>query len=199
MASRSAAGMEEPAKRSPLESETPKRRGLLVHALLARLPEMAAADRTAIARRFLKARGVADDEAADLIAQTLAVIDHPDFAEAFAQDSRAEVSLVADLPEIGAAARVHGRVDRLAISDARVLIVDFKTGKPAARESDVPRLYATQMALYRAAAARIFPDRRIACALVWTEGPSLLPLSAALLEAETIRIRTRLDPGGAGT
>jgi len=89
--------------------------------------------------------------------------------------------------------------DEIGETDGDVLILDFKTGKPAAHESDVPRLYATQMALYRAAAARIFPGRRIACALVWTEGPSLLPLSAALLEAETIRIRTRLDPGGERT
>jgi ATP-dependent helicase/nuclease subunit A len=75
------------------------------------------------------------------------------------------------------------------------LIVDFKTGKPA-QEADMPRIYATQMALYRAAAARIFPAKRIACALVWTEGPSLMALSDAFLEAETGRVRTRLDQGG---
>ena len=53
-----------------------------------------------------------------------------------------------------------------------VLIVDFKTNRPPPQdERDVPALYATQMALYREAAARIFPGKRIACALVWTEGP----------------------------
>ena len=41
-----------------------------------------------------------------------------------------------------------------------------------------------QMALYRAALAKIFPGRRIACALVWTEGPRLMRLSDALLDAE---------------
>ena len=75
-----------------------------------------------------------------------------------------------------------------------VLIVDFKTNRPPpAREEDVPGIYATQMALYRAAAARIFPGKRIACALVWTEGPSLMALSEAFLEAETGRVRARLD------
>lgn len=194
-----AAGVDEPAKRSPLDGETPKRRGLLVHAMLAHLPDIAAAERAAVARRFLKARQVKDDEAERLIAQTLNVLGDPAFVAAFAAGSRAEISLVADLPELGPAARVHGRVDRLAITADEVLIVDYKTGTPASRESDVPRLYTAQMALYRAAAARIFPGRRIACALVWTEGPSLLPLGNQLLEAETRRIRSRLDPEGTQT
>ena len=104
---------------------------------------------------------------------------------------------VADLPELGPGARVHGRVDRLAVAGDDVLIVDFKTNRPPpAREEDVPGIYATQMALYRAAAARIFPGKRIACALVWTEGPRLMPLSEAFLGAETGRIRVRLDRDG---
>jgi ATP-dependent helicase/nuclease subunit A len=194
-----AAGMDEPAKRSPLMSETPKRRGLLVHALLARLPDIAVRERARVALRFLAARQVAPEEAERLTFETLRVLDDPAFAAAFAPGSRAEVSLVADLPDLGPGARVHGRVDRLAVGEDHVLIVDFKTGKPVTRESGVPRLYATQMALYRAAAMRIFPGRRIACALVWTEGPALLPLTDELLEAETRRIRSRLDPEGGQT
>jgi len=197
-----AAGMEEPAMPSPLapDGSARFRRGLLVHAMLARLPDIAATQRLETARRFLRARELGDEESERLAAETLAVIDDPIFAGAFAQGSRAEVSIVADLPELGPAARVHGRVDRLAISGDEVLIVDFKTNRPPpAREEDMPRLYATQMALYRAAAARIFPGKRIACALVWTEGPSLMPLSEARLEAEIGRVRMRLDQGGRGS
>lgn len=194
-----AAGMEEPARPSPLESEAPKQRGVLVHAMLAHLPDVAAELRPGLAERFLAARGITGSDAAKLIAQTLAVLDDPTFTMAFQPGSRAEVSLVADLPELGPTARVHGRVDRLAVTASDVLIIDYKTGRMVARESDVPRLYATQMALYRAAAARIFPDKRISCALVWTEGPTLMPLSGELLDAEANRIRSRLDPGGAGT
>jgi ATP-dependent helicase/nuclease subunit A len=49
------------------------------------------------------------------------------------------------------------------------------------------------MALYRAALAKIFPAKRIACALVWTEGPRLMRLPDALMEAEIAAIRARLD------
>lgn len=192
-----AAGMDEPPSPSPLGAGSRVKPGLLVHTLLAHLPDLPPEQRGPIAQQFLRSRGVENPE--ELIAQVLAVLDHPDFAAAFGPGSRAEVSLVADLPEIGPTARVHGRVDRLTVSTDHVLIVDFKTGQPVAQETDVPRLYATQMALYRAAATRIFPGKRVACALVWTEGPSLLPLSDAFLEAETSRIRARLDPEGGGT
>lgn len=196
-----AAGLDEPAPLSPLRENGARfRRGVLVHAMLAHLPDVAKDLRRETALRFLRARGVDDEQATHLMAETLAVLDDPVFAAAFATNSRAEVSLVADLPELGAGARVHGRVDRLAITEDEVLIVDFKTNRPPpAREEDVPPIYATQMALYRAAAAKIFTGKRIASALVWTEGPSLMPLSDAFLNAETRRIRARLDQGGNGS
>jgi len=191
-----AAGADEPAMPSPLEQTARFKRGLLVHAMLAHLPEIARERRETTTRNFLRAQGVDEAECATLSAETLAVLDHPAFAPAFAANSRAEVSIVADLPELGPGARVHGRVDRLAVADDSVLIVDFKTNRPPpAREEDMPAIYATQMALYRAAAAKIFPGKRIVCALVWTEGPRLMPLSDAFLDTETGRIRARLDRG----
>jgi ATP-dependent helicase/nuclease subunit A len=33
------------------------------------------------------------------------------------------------------------------------------------------------MALYRAALAQIYPGREVRCALLWTEGPRLMPVS----------------------
>ncbi len=197
-----AAGMDEPAMAPPLAADSAARfrRGLLVHAMLARLPEIDVSQRLETAKRFLHARGLSSEEGERLTVETLAVIGDPVFAAAFAPGSRAEVSIVADLPELGPSARVHGRVDRLAVTGNDVLIVDFKTNRPPpAREEDVPRLYTTQMALYRAAAVRIFPGKRIACALVWTEGPSLMPLSEAHQEAETGRVRLRLDRARRGS
>ena len=163
--------------------------------MLARLPEIAAEARAPIARRFLAAQGLADADG--LAAEVLAVLDDPAFAAAFGPGSRAEVSIVGRLERPGhLPALVSGQIDRLLVTPHEVLIVDFKTGRPVARETEVPPLYASQMALYRAAARRIFPGRSVSCALVWTEGPQLLALSPGFLDAETIGIRARLDPGG---
>lgn len=171
------------------------RRGNVVHALLARLPEIAPTERARIAHAFAVARGIADADA--LVAETLAVLDDPAFADAFGPGSQAEAALVADLPELGPGMRVQGRIDRLAVTQSTVLILDFKTGGPIpASDTDIPQLYWAQMALYRAAAQRLFPGKRIVCGLVFTQIPRLLPLSDAGLDASMADVAARLDPGG---
>jgi ATP-dependent helicase/nuclease subunit A len=186
-----AAGAEEPPVRA-LGNQTRFKRGNLIHALLARLPEIAPEQRREVALKYLKAR--ADAESAEAIAnETLRVLSDSLFAAAFAPGSRAEAGLVAELPELGPDARINGRIDRLVVTDSEVLIVDFKTNRPPPKhEDELPPIYRTQMALYRAGASKIFPHRRIACALVWTEGPSLMALSDALLDDEMRRIAARL-------
>ncbi|HEY2444641.1 MAG TPA: double-strand break repair helicase AddA [Rhizomicrobium sp.] len=175
-------------------------RGILVHALLAHLPELAPEQRERAARRYLSARGAAAEMQEALLAETFAILDDPQFAEAFAPGSRAETAIVADLPELGAGARISGRLDRVAVTDEKVLVIDFKTNRPPPeRAGDVAPLYLGQMALYRAALAKLYPGRRIDCALVWTEGPRLMALPSALLDAEFARIGSRLDPAGSGS
>ncbi len=183
---------------SPLSEGSARRfrRGILIHALLAGLPQAEPGRREAMARKFLAAHHVPDGDIDALVAETLKVLNHPVFAPAFGENSRAEVSVIADLPHIGEGARVSGRIDRLAVSDGEVLIVDFKTNRPPpTKTDDVPQLYRAQMALYREALAKIYPGRRIVAALVWTDGPGLMPLPDAMLDAEIGHIRARLDSG----
>jgi ATP-dependent helicase/nuclease subunit A len=182
---------------SPLDKGAARfRRGLVVHALLARLPDIAPAKRRAIALKFVQASGLKNAEA--LVDESLAVLDDPAFAAAFGPGSQAEAGLLAELPQFGNGARIHGRVDRLAVTGDQVLILDFKTNRPAPRsESEVPEIYLAQMALYRAGAARIFPGKRVVCGLVFTDGPRLLQLSDVVLDAQIAGISARLDQQGA--
>ncbi|HSC17763.1 MAG TPA: double-strand break repair helicase AddA [Rhizomicrobium sp.] len=184
---------DEPATFSPAGPKQAKRfrRGLLIHTLLARLPEIARAERRAIALAFLAAQGEEPEEAGAHVDSTLRVLDDPQFAAAFAPGSKAEIAIVADLPELGEGARVSGRIDRLAVTPEEVLAIDFKTNRPPpARVQDVAPVYVRQMALYRLALAKLFPDRRIGCALVWTEGPRLMPLPPEILDKEAARLRS---------
>jgi ATP-dependent helicase/nuclease subunit A len=184
-----AAGMEELPSLSPL-ADSGKRfeRGLLVHALLARLPDIAPEERETAGLTYLRRRGLAAAEAKPLLIETLGILEHEAFAPLFGPRSRAEIALIAELPELGHA-RVSGQIDRLAVMDDAVLIADFKTNRPAPASIDAtPRLYRTQMALYRAALQKIYPGKRIDCALVWTDGARLMPLPSALLDEEIARI-----------
>ena len=194
-----------PSDALPMREETPFsplrqgkdnfKRGNVVHALLSRLPEIEPDARGALAVKYARAQGFSAGDAAALADETLRILNDPEFAPAFAPSSRAEVAFLANLPQLGTGAQVNGRVDRLAVTDTDVLIVDFKTNRPPpTREEDVSPLYLAQMALYRAAAARIFPGKRIVCSLVWTGGPFLMRLSEAGLDAQLGQIMRRLDP-----
>jgi ATP-dependent helicase/nuclease subunit A len=77
---------------------------------------------------------------------------------------------------------VAGTVDRLLIEEGRILVVDFKTGRrvPASAEA-APEHHLRQMSAYAAALEVIFPGRRVEAALLYTAGPRLIALPAALV------------------
>ena len=77
---------------------------------------------------------------------------------------------------------VRAQIDRLVVGEDRVLIVDYKTLRPPpAAEDEVAPTYLRQLAAYQAALARIYPGREIRCALLWTEGPRLMPIRPEML------------------
>jgi ATP-dependent helicase/nuclease subunit A len=78
---------------------------------------------------------------------------------------------------------LSGQIDRLVVTPGEVRIVDYKTNRPPPlKAADVPPIYLGQMAAYRATLAAIYPGRRVRCALLWTDGPSLLELPEDLLD-----------------
>jgi ATP-dependent helicase/nuclease subunit A len=172
---------EEPPVRSPLDADDGRRfkRGLILHRLLQTLPDLAPDLREDAGRRFLArpVHGLEPETAEAWLAEALAVLDDPAFAAAFAPGSRAEVPVVGVVPGPGGPEVVSGRIDRLAVTGDSVLVVDFKTNRPAPASVDaVPEAYRRQMRTYRTLLADLYPDRRIRCALVWTDGPRLMEL-----------------------
>jgi ATP-dependent helicase/nuclease subunit A len=173
---------DEPPTPSPLALGGRDRfkRGLLVHRLLQSLPELPWAERDAASRRFLAlpTHALPIDEQDDIRRETLAVLNHPDFSALFDRKSQAEVALVG---LVGGRA-LSGQIDRLVVTEDSVLIVDYKSVRPVpASEAEVAPIYLRQMAIYRLALARIYPGRKIRCALLWTQGPLLMPISSARL------------------
>ena len=75
-------------------------------------------------------------------------------------------------------------VDRLVVLPDLVLVADFKTNRrPPLSVAQTPVLYLRQMASYRAVLRDIFPDRRIACVLVWVRTAAVTMLSDEVLDA----------------
>ena len=157
-------------------------RGTLIHGLLQHLPELPPADRARAGRAYLgrAGSGLDAEDAARVLDQCLAVLDHPALHVAFAPGSRAEVPLAG---EVGGLV-ISGIIDRLAVSEGEVVAIDFKTGRQAPADvAATPVLYLRQMAAYRALLRAVFPDRPIRSALVWTETATVSLLPDALLDA----------------
>ena len=81
-------------------------------------------------------------------------------------------------------------IDRLVVTPERVLIVDYKTGAiPAAP----PEGYLRQLAAYRASLQRLYPDRPVEAALLWTAAPRLEVIPTADLDAAFARSAEELS------
>ena len=97
---------------------------------------------------------------------------------------RAEVALAGAAKGLPNGLAISGRIDRLVVQTDRVLVIDFKTNRPAPdRIEDAAKAYIQQMAIYVAVLKEIFPGRVIEAALVWTDGPRLMPIPQPLIDA----------------
>jgi ATP-dependent helicase/nuclease subunit A len=181
-------GLEEPAAMSPLMGDQKKRflRGTLIHRLLQTLPDVPMEEREAAARALLASPAHGLDEAArdEIIAATFGVLNEPGFAAIFGPGARAEAALVGQISFAGKPVLVSGQIDRLCVTDTEVLVIDYKTNRPAPPDVDaVNPAYYAQMAAYRAVLRGIYPEKHVICALLWTDGPKLMELPEARLAA----------------
>ena len=166
-------------------------RGNAVHRLLQVLPELAPSEREGAARRYLARVGSAwpEGEVEKACRSVLAILEDEGFAPIFAPGSRAEVSVVGQIMLGNSPRAVSGKVDRLAVSGGKVLLVDYKTNRPAPESlPEVPEPYIAQMALYTQLLKPLYPEKRFLAALLFTEAPRLLPVTEEAMAASLARL-----------
>jgi ATP-dependent helicase/nuclease subunit A len=87
------------------------------------------------------------------------------------------------------------------VTPDEVLIVDFKTNQaPPRLATEAPPAYVRQLALYRAILSKLYPQRDIRAALLWTEASELMEISSPALDAELASLGAcpgELDPATA--
>jgi ATP-dependent helicase/nuclease subunit A len=157
------------------------RRGVLIHRLLERLPEVAPDARADAAARWLagNALEMAVEARTELAKSALAVLADPRWAELFTPAALAEAPIAAT---VGSRV-IAGTIDRLLIEANRIRIVDFKTARrPPERAEDVPAGIVRQMAAYTLALEAAFPGHAVEAALLYTAAPRLIALTGDQLD-----------------
>jgi ATP-dependent helicase/nuclease subunit A len=163
-------------------------KGRLIHTLLQHLPGVASDRRQAAGERFLaiNGRAFADFERAEIVRNARAIVESAGLAALFGSKSRAEVAIAGQLAAAdGARLQVIGQVDRIAELEQEVWIADFKSGLPRAA---IPSHYLTQLALYRAVIAPLYPQKAIRCIIIWTEGPTSAEIESGRLDEALLNV-----------
>ncbi|TRD10027.1 double-strand break repair helicase AddA [Erythrobacter insulae] len=156
------------------------RRGVLIHRLLERLPDLPIDTREAAGAAWLAQQGddLPEDTRAEMLASAMRVLSTERFEDIFSPDALAEVPLAATVGKVV----ISGTADRLLIGDDQVTVVDFKTTRrPPRNAEDIPNATLRQMAAYTAALEVIFPGKSARAAILYTQTPQLIEIAAELL------------------
>jgi ATP-dependent helicase/nuclease subunit A len=163
------------------------RRGTYLHLLLERLPVLPSVDWPA------HAAGLIGDPllAPILLDEARAVLEDPVLAPVFGPGTLAEVAVTCDWNGL----RLTGSIDRLLVEPGRVLVVDYKSNALVPPSpAEVPEGILRQLGAYAHALGRIYPDRRIDTAILWTKARRLMPLDPEIVRAALAR--TTIPSGG---
>ncbi len=187
---------------TPVISNFAIERGNATHHLLQFLPSVEATGRRQRADNYLQksfpdwSPGQLDEVAGEVIA----VLEDPRFETLFCEQSRAEVSLAGVLDPDGLKHSVSGQIDRIAILEKSVVIVDYKSDRfIPAKATEISSQYLVQLAIYRELVAQIFVGKPVRCALLWTSGPQLMEISDDLLSTHLEEWLGKMAGGGKAT
>ena len=72
---------------------------------------------------------------------------------------------------------ISGQIDRLAVDEKTVKIVDYKTNRPAASSLEqIPQLYRKQLQAYKSLVEKIYPYKKVETYILWTDTAKLMRL-----------------------
>ncbi len=168
----------------PLVDNFALQRGNAIHHLLQFLPRLEAPARGERAAAYLLQTFAewSDKQRTGVLRDVMNILEHEEFSHLFSSDSQAEVSLTGSIDVQGDSRRISGQIDRIAMFDDKVLIVDYKTDRLVPDNPEmVSDQYLVQLAIYKNLVEQIYSDRNVECALLWTSAPQIMVIPADLL------------------
>ena len=160
---------------SALPPEIARRRGEAIHAAL----EAGTEDADLIRRIIIAtAPDLPDDLIAPAVREAAEARTLPEAKRYFAPDAIAEATISLALGD----KRIAGRIDRLCVTGSEAAFVDFKSDAIPPPPNSPPPAYIAQLAAYRAALQRIYPDKIVVADILWTASPRLDRVESSLMD-----------------
>lgn len=150
-------------------------RGKIIHSLLQFLPQIEKSKHKNAINNYLNKykKQLPEDTLNNIHSNINKILENNNFSSVFSKHSIAEVPVTGIVDN----SVVSGQIDRLAINDNEVMIIDYKTNRIAPTSKDkIPSAYISQMNLYRKLVEQIFPKKKISAAIIWTENGTLMEL-----------------------
>ncbi|WP_028749028.1 double-strand break repair helicase AddA [Rhizobium mesoamericanum] len=184
---------------SPLFAEKGKpdrslQKGRLLHRMLQTLPDVPHSEQADAAMRYARraASFWPEAERQQLVDSVLRLLRDPNLEPVFSAHTQPEVSIMGTLTIGGVDHAVSGRVDRMAVFDDRVVVLDYKTNRvPPQTEESIFFAHKAQLAIYREILAPLYPGKRIDCLLVYTENGSVHMLTPDALASALAQLETK--------
>ena len=150
---------------SPIKDQKARLRGLLIHKLL-QYKSWNLANNNIFSQ----------DEQNEITIEVKNIIENPEFAEIFGDNSVAEAPISGIVYDAENNPMViSGQIDRIAVLEKDVYIIDYKTNAQVPENnSQIPAGYIKQIYAYRKLVEQIYPDKKIHCGLLFTNAPKLM-------------------------
>lgn len=150
-------------------------RGRIIHKLLQFLPDVQTLDKRQVIAEFLakNAPEYSQSQVERIQNEVMKLLENERFGKLFGADSKAEVPVIGEVD----GKIISGQIDRLVVSGDEVLIVDFKTNRPAAKTlAEVPEVYFKQLRAYKSLLEKIYQGKTIKTFLLWTDTTQIMQI-----------------------
>lgn len=149
------------------------KRGTVIHKLLQYISNLDFSHRQSASQIFLKKElpEFSDNEIQSIIREVIDLSEQ--YPQIFKPNSMAEVPIIGEVD----GKIISAKIDRLVIEKDRIIIVDYKTNRPAARElNEVPQLYLQQLSCYKKLMEKLYPNKKIETYILWTNTCNMMKI-----------------------
>ena len=151
------------------------KRGLLIHKILQFIENIPENSREQKIKEFLRKN---DPKMSDFVIdnmkdEILNLLNNEDFSFIFEKGAKTEVPVMGEVE----GKIVSAQIDRLIIKGDKVIIVDYKTNRPAAENmEDVPNIYKKQLETYSKLLEKIYLGKVVEAYILWTNTAVLMKI-----------------------